>query len=274
MSDSYGRYGAQRGPDNESWRRARESGAETGFTSERQSEPDYENRDYRDRLRRSEQDPRWRQNPGQERDPRYARSRTTSRDENYNRTPDRYPADFNTGMDYDEYEGETLGQSSYGQGSARSHLRCRDVMIKNVTTAAPETSIREIARIMRADDVGAVPIVSNDGRLAGIVTDRDLVVTGLTKYKADTDLSAEDCMSTDVFTAKLNDRIVEAIEQMGDHQVRRIPIVDNKDRLVGIVSLSDVALASNDDRELRRVLEHISKPSSWYSRLTHFLGLN
>lgn len=146
-------------------------------------------------------------------------------------------------------------------------------MVRNVRSAVPSTPIRELARIMRSEDVGAVPIISEDGKLAGIVTDRDLIVSGLTRDKGDTELAAEDCMSKDVYTANLNDRVVDVIEQMGDHQVRRIPVVDNNDRLVGIVSLADVALASDHDYELSRALEDISKPSSWLRRLANFLGL-
>jgi len=189
----------------------------------------------------------------------------------------------------------TAGDENYGRGSAgswpssnaeryettrgfaqsgpqRSHLRCRDIMTRNVVSCRRDTPASEIARLMRDQDAGAIPVLDENGKLAGIVTDRDLVVRGLTADKPEPEMRAEDCMSDDVYTANQNDRVVEVIKEMGDHQVRRIPVVDSRDRLVGIISTADVALQTSKDRELADALEDISRPSSWFGRLAHLFN--
>jgi CBS domain-containing protein len=143
-------------------------------------------------------------------------------------------------------------------------------MTREVTTCNRETSIYDVARRMRDEDVGALPIVNETGKLEGIVTDRDLVVSGLTSKKPDSQLKAEDCMSDDLFTANQNDRVVDVIREMGDHKVRRFPVVDSRNRLVGIISMADVSVHTDKDLELADALEEISQPPSWFSRLTSF----
>lgn len=162
---------------------------------------------------------------------------------------------------------------AYAQaGPQRSHLRCRDIMTRTVVSSRRDTPISEVARLMRDQDAGAIPVLDENGKLAGIVTDRDLVVRGLTSDKAETELRAEDCMSDDVYTANQNDRVVEVIKEMGDHQIRRIPVVDSRDRLVGIISTADIALQTSKDRELADALEEISQPPSWLGRLAHLFN--
>jgi CBS domain-containing protein len=174
--------------------------------------------------------------------------------------PDRYSA------------GESFRESFTNQGAQRSHLKCRDIMTRNVTTCNKNTNIEKIAQLMRFEDIGAIPVLDEEGKLEGIVTDRDIVVEGLTKDKTDAELTAEDCMSTDLFTARQNDRLVDVIREMGDHQIRRVPVVDSRNRLVGIISMADVATQTNKDRELEKALEEISKPSSWFGRLAYYIG--
>jgi CBS domain-containing protein len=123
---------------------------------------------------------------------------------------------------------------------------------------------------MRDEDVGALPIVNETGKLEGIVTDRDIVVSGLTSSKPDAQLKAADCMSDDLFTANQNDRVVDVIREMGDHKVRRVPVVDSRNRLVGIISMADVSIHTDQDLELADALEEISQPPSWFSRLTSY----
>jgi CBS domain-containing protein len=130
----------------------------------------------------------------------------------------------------------------------------------------------EIARLMRDQDIGAMPVLGADGKIEGIVTDRDLVIEGLTTDKSDADIRAEDCMTTDLFTANQNDRLVDMIREMGDHQVRRVPVVDGRDRLVGIISMADIATQTNKDRELTEALEDISQPPSFFGRLARLFN--
>lgn len=167
----------------------------------------------------------------------------------------------------EEAEQVELNRGFYGSGPQRSHLRCRDIMTRNVTTCRRDTPIAQVARIMRDEDIGAVPVIAGDGKLEGIITDRDIIVSGLNSDKNDAELQAEDCMSTDLFTANQNDRIVEVINEMGDHKVRRVPVVDSRDRLVGIISMADIAIETNKDMELAGALKNVSQPPSWLGRL-------
>jgi len=167
----------------------------------------------------------------------------------------------------EEAEQVEVNRGFYGSRPQRSHLRCRDIMTRNVTTCQRDTPIAQVARIMRDEDIGAVPVIAGDGKLEGIITDRDIIVSGLNSDKNDAELRAEDCMSTDLFTANQNDRIVEVINEMGDHKVRRVPVVDSRDRLVGIVSMADIAIETNKDMELAAALKDVSQPPSWLGRL-------
>jgi CBS domain-containing protein len=195
----------------------------------------------------------------------YDRGRPERSYENYGRAP------LGTNR-WGSSESERWETRHYGQGPSRSHLRCRDIMTRNVTTCRRDTPMVEVARSMRNEDVGAIPVIDENGKLAGIVTDRDLVVKGLTSDKNDSELVAEDCMSTDLYTANQNDRLVEMIREMGDHQVRRILVVDGRDRLVGIISMADIATQTNKDNELEDALEEISQPSSWFGRLANLFS--
>jgi CBS domain-containing protein len=204
-------------------------------------------------------------------------------DENYGRGSDNYgrgayplggysPLNRWASSEAERWETRETHRGFQGQGARRSHLRCRDVMTRNVTTCNRDTSITDVARIMRDEDIGAVPVIGTDGKLEGIITDRDIIVSGLNSDKNDAELQAEDCMSTDLFTANQNDRIVEVINEMGDHKVRRVPIVDSRDRLVGIVSMADIALETNKDMELAAALKDVSQPSSWLGRLANMFS--
>lgn len=150
----------------------------------------------------------------------------------------------------------------------RSQLRCRDIMTRDVATARRDTSLREIARMMRDEDTGAIPVIDEENRVIGIITDRDIVV----RILADRDLTLEnatvnDAMTDKVYSVSPNDRLVDAIRKMGDKQVRRILVTDDRDHLKGIISMGDVATEAEYDGELQEALEDISKPKSWLRRI-------
>lgn len=135
-------------------------------------------------------------------------------------------------------------------------MKISDVMTPNPKTVKLSDSIQTAAQIMREEDAGAVPVVE-DGRVVGMVTDRDIVVRAV----ADGDFSAKmsDVVSDDVITAAPDMTTAEAAELMGEHQIRRLPVVDPDDRLVGIVSLGDLAVKENRDSRMGETLENISE---------------
>ena len=134
-------------------------------------------------------------------------------------------------------------------------MNIRDVMTSNPRTVSPEDTIQNAARIMRDEDTGVVPVVEN-GRAVGIVTDRDIVVRAVADGQLDR--SVRDIVSGDVVTARPDMSTKEAAQLMSEHQVRRLPVVENE-RLVGIVSIGDLAVKEGKDRRVGDALQDISQ---------------
>ena len=171
----------------------------------------------------------------------------------------------------------------------RSRLRCRDIMTRDLAVATRDTSISEVALMMKQEDTGVIPVVEYDltpgngrtegterqnngrnysrGKLLGLITDRDIVIRAISEGKDCTQIRAEDIMTVDVHTAHPNDRVVDVIRKMGDKQVRRIPVVNENRYLVGMISMADVAVETREDHELSEALEEISKGSSFWNRI-------
>lgn len=148
--------------------------------------------------------------------------------------------------------------------SAKARVRCREIMTTKVTTATRDHTLMDVAIMMRDGDMGSVPIVEN-GKLVGIVTDRDIVIRSLADGKgATSDIS--DAMTADVFSVKPDDFVFEAIRIMGDRQVRRIPVADDDGNLIGIISIADVALEMEDEKEIAETLEEISSGTSFWTK--------
>lgn len=146
----------------------------------------------------------------------------------------------------------------------KSRIKCREIMTKSVRTASPGDTIRQVAELMRDGDMGAVPILDN-GKLVGIVTDRDIVVRSVAEgIEPGSPISS--VMSGDLSTVTPDDFVFTAIRQMGDRQVRRIPVVDNDGGLAGIISMADVALETEDEIEIAEALEEISSGSSFWGK--------
>ena len=148
--------------------------------------------------------------------------------------------------------------------SENARKKCSEIMTRNVKTASCATTIRDVAVLMRDGDMGAMPVVEH-GRLIGIVTDRDIVVRAIADGKdASTPIGA--VMTTDIFSVNENDFVFEAIRLMGEKQVRRVPIVNNSGELAGIIAMADVALETEDEREIAETLEEISSGSAFWSK--------
>lgn len=137
-------------------------------------------------------------------------------------------------------------------------------MTASVRTASPQTSLREVAAMMREGDVGSLPVVDG-GRLVGIVTDRDIVVRAVAEGK-DAATPVAEAMTTEIFSVRPDDFAFEAIRLMGDKQVRRIPVVGEAGELAGIIAMADVALEMEDEREIAETLEEISSGSGFWSK--------
>ncbi len=132
-----------------------------------------------------------------------------------------------------------------------------DVMTRGIRTLSPSDTVTLAAQAMRELDVGAVPVC--DGvRLVGMVTDRDIVVRGVAQERANARLS--EVMSDSILYCREDDTVPSAMASMRRQQVRRLPVVDSEHRLVGIVSLGDLATKAESD-DAGEVLRDISEPS-------------
>jgi CBS domain-containing protein len=134
-------------------------------------------------------------------------------------------------------------------------MNVRDVMTSNPRTVAPNDSIRVAARIMKEEDCGVVPIVDN-GRPVGIVTDRDIVIRAVAE--GGPDRAVREIATTDLIFVKPDTSTRDAEKLMAERQVRRLPVIEN-DRLVGIVSLGDIAVKEGKDGRTGATLENISE---------------
>ncbi len=171
-----------------------------------------------------------------------------------------------------------------GRGASRSHVRCRDIMTRDVTVATRDTSLMDVGAMMRDEDTGVIPVVEHqnnieggngpgnsrargNGTLIGLITDRDIVIRAVAEGKDARTTRAEEIMTTDIYSARPNDRVIDVIRKMGDKQVRRIPVTDDNNNLLGIISMADIALETEEDRELAEALEEISSGSSFWSKI-------
>ena len=150
------------------------------------------------------------------------------------------------------------------EASTTARRRCREIMTTSVKTATREMPLRDVAVMMRDGDMGSIPVVEN-GKLIGIVTDRDIVVRSLADGR-NSDSPVGEAMTTEIFSVRPDDFVFEAIRLMGDKQVRRIPVVDSEGSLAGIIAMADIALEMEDEREIAETLEEISSGSSFWNK--------
>jgi len=150
------------------------------------------------------------------------------------------------------------------EGSRAARIRCSEIMTSNVQTATRDMTLQAVAILMRDGDMGSVPVVE-DGKLVGIVTDRDIVVRSIANG-LDALSPAGEAMTTEIFSVRPDDFVFEAIRMMGDKQVRRVPVVDANGALAGIISMADIALEMEDEHEIAEALEEISSGSGFWNK--------
>jgi CBS domain-containing protein len=126
--------------------------------------------------------------------------------------------------------------------------RIRDVMMPSPLTVNAQTSVEGAAQVMRANDIGDV-LVTENGRLRGILTDRDIVIRAVAMGRHPAATFAGDCCSPDVYTVAADDPTDRAVEVMREHALRRLPVVDD-DQLVGIVTIGDLAMSVDPNSAL------------------------
>lgn len=141
--------------------------------------------------------------------------------------------------------------------------KCNDVMTKDPTCCLPDDTVAKVARLMQRDNIGSIPVIENKQthQLVGIVTDRDLVLQIIAKDQDAKSTKVESVMTRQVVTCFAGDNLQKALDAMAEHQLRRIPIVDDSHKIVGIIAQADVATRANQPEKTAEMVKEISQAS-------------
>lgn len=145
-------------------------------------------------------------------------------------------------------------------------MKIQDIMSVEPTTVTPDTPITVAARMMKEHNVGMLPVVeSEDSRkLVGVVTDRDITIRHVAEGHL-SDCPVREAMTDNVSTCTADENVERVMSLMAQEQVRRIPIVDDRGDLVGVVSQSDIVLESGDNIKAEETIQQISRPYGKHS---------
>lgn len=140
---------------------------------------------------------------------------------------------------------------------------CRDVMTPDPVCRLGNDTVDKAAQVMKNEDVGSVPVVESyeSKKLVGIVTDRDLTLKVVADGRDPRSTKIQDVMTRNPITCRADDDLENALNEMAEYQVRRIPVVDRENRIVGIIAQADVATRTENPRQTAQVVEEISKPA-------------
>ena len=142
-------------------------------------------------------------------------------------------------------------------------MKVSEVMTRDVQTISPEQTAQQAASFMLSADAGSIPVTEGD-RLIGMITDRDIAVRGVAKGHGP-DTPVRDLMTNDVVCVRVDEDCDTIASKMSDAQVRRLPVIDENDRLCGIVSLGDLS-RETDEETAGQALEGVSQPGGQHQQ--------
>lgn len=142
-------------------------------------------------------------------------------------------------------------------------MKVSEVMTRDIETVRPDQSAREAAGFMLRADAGAIPVTEGD-RLIGMITDRDIAVRGVAEGHGP-DTPVRELMTNDIVSARPDDDTDDVAARMSEAQVRRIPVIDDHQKLCGIVSLADLS-QQGDDGAAEQALEGVSQPGGQHQQ--------
>jgi CBS domain-containing protein len=142
-------------------------------------------------------------------------------------------------------------------------MRISDVMTRDVATVGPDQTAREAANFMLNSDAGSIPVTEGD-RLIGMITDRDIAVRGVAKGHGP-DTPVRDIMTSGIVCAREDDSVEDVASKMSEAQVRRLPVIDGSEKLIGIVSLGDLS-RETDGETAHHALEGVSAPGGQHQQ--------
>src|SRR4029450_5043374 len=137
----------------------------------------------------------------------------------------------------------------------------QDVMVSRVVTIEQSASLADAAPALKEAHVGMLPVI-DDGRVTGVITDRDIVVRGIARAVDVSSTAVGDCLSSEVICARPEWTTDHAMKAMGNAQIGRLPVVDSEDRLVGVVTLSSMAFRASDKGEALETAQEVSRRSA------------
>ena len=142
--------------------------------------------------------------------------------------------------------------------------KCNEVMTRNPVCCLPEDMVAKVAQLMQSENIGSVPVIENEQtqKLVGIVTDRDLALKVVAPGHDAKSTKVETVMTRQVVTCRAGDDLQKALDAMAEHQLRRIPIVDDADKIVGIIAQADVATRVNQPEKTAAVVKEISQSNA------------
>jgi CBS domain-containing protein len=140
-------------------------------------------------------------------------------------------------------------------------MQVAEVMTRHVEVIDPSAPLNEAASKMKTLDVGLIPVCDGD-KLRGMITDRDITVRGIAEGYDPSKTKVADIMSTDLAYCFEDDKIEAALDLMEKRQIRRLPVLSQEKRLVGIVSLGDLAVHTGQKARVGETLEEVSQPAS------------
>ena len=142
--------------------------------------------------------------------------------------------------------------------------KCNEVMTKNPVCCLPNDMVAKVAQLMKRENVGSIPVIENEQtkKLVGIVTDRDLALKIVAEGLDGNSTQAQAVMTRRVVTCLAGDDLQKALDAMAKHQLRRIPIVDNDNRIVGIIAQADVATRVNQPEKTAEMVKEISQSNA------------
>lgn len=143
-------------------------------------------------------------------------------------------------------------------------MKIRDAMTRDVRMVRPDQTLREAAQLMAQMDIGALPVQDND-RLVGMITDRDIAVRAVAEGKG-AEALVSDAMTGEIKYCYEDQTVEEVTQNMGEQRVRRLPVMDRNKRLVGILSLGDLAREETSQDEAGEALGGISRPGGEHSQ--------
>lgn len=136
-------------------------------------------------------------------------------------------------------------------------MKVKDCMCEDVCTIKPESTLKEVAKIMSEKHIGCMPVCDNNNCVCGIITDRDLVLRGIACNKDINNTKVSDIMTCNVCSCSETDDITNAETKMGQKQIRRLPVCDENNKIVGILTIGDLANKKVNKEELSTTLEDI-----------------